>query len=115
MIKKIFKITSDILLYCFIFLGLLTIIITLSSKKDIDGATNIFNYQYIERYNDEHMFIINTNDLIPNQYHIDIRVKQGTNVTYFNNILDFDKIFSKTKVYKLEQNYRSTKSILNGP
>lgn len=45
MIKKIFKITSDILLYCFIFLGLFTIIITLSSKKDIDGATNIFNYQ----------------------------------------------------------------------
>ena len=45
MIKKIFKITSDILLYCFIFLGLLTIIITLSCKKDIDGATNIFNYQ----------------------------------------------------------------------
>lgn len=45
MIKKIFKITSDILLYCFIFLGLITIIITLSSKKDIDGATNIFNYQ----------------------------------------------------------------------
>ena len=45
MIKKIFKITSDILLYCFIFLGLITIIITLSSKKEIDGATNIFNYQ----------------------------------------------------------------------
>ena len=45
MIKKIFKITSDILLYCFIFLGIITIIITLSSKKDIDGATNIFNYQ----------------------------------------------------------------------
>lgn len=45
MIKKIFKITSDILLYCFIFLGLITIIITLSSKKDIDGATNILNYQ----------------------------------------------------------------------
>ena len=45
MIKKIFKILSDILLYCFIFLGLITIIITLSSKKDSDGATNIFNYQ----------------------------------------------------------------------
>lgn len=45
MIKKIFKILSDILLYCFIFLGLMTIIITLSSKKDSDGATNIFNYQ----------------------------------------------------------------------
>ena len=30
-----------------------------------------------------------------------------------DNILDFDKIFSKTKVYKLEQNYRSTKKILN--
>ena len=29
------------------------------------------------------------------------------------NILDFDKIFRGTKVYKLEQNYRSTKKILN--
>jgi DNA helicase-2/ATP-dependent DNA helicase PcrA len=30
-----------------------------------------------------------------------------------SNILDFDKIFKGTKVYKLEQNYRSTKKILN--
>ena len=28
------------------------------------------------------------------------------------NILDFDKVFSNAKVYKLEQNYRSTKKIL---
>ena len=30
-----------------------------------------------------------------------------------DNILDFDKIFKGTKVYKLERNYRSTKKILN--
>ncbi len=29
------------------------------------------------------------------------------------NILDFDKIFRGTKIYKLERNYRSTKKILN--
>lgn len=30
-----------------------------------------------------------------------------------SNILDFDKIFKGTKIYKLEQNYRSTKRILS--
>ncbi len=30
-----------------------------------------------------------------------------------SNILDFEKYFNGSKVYKLEQNYRSTKSILN--
>lgn len=45
MIKKVFKVLSDILLYSFVILGLITVVITVTSKKDIDGATNIFNYQ----------------------------------------------------------------------
>lgn len=43
--KKIWKITSDILLYIFLAICIITLLLTVFSKKDIDGAIEMFGYQ----------------------------------------------------------------------
>lgn len=68
--------------------------------KENDREIEIFPYQTIERYYDEHFFIIDSNDLIPNTYYIDIRVKEGRNINYFNNILEFNIMDNITNFYK---------------
>lgn len=57
--------------------------------KEGDREIDIFPYQAIERRYDQHMFIINTNDLIPNTYYIDVKVARGRDVKHYNNILKF--------------------------
>lgn len=44
-IKKIGKIALDILLYLFLAICVVTLVLTISSKKDIDGASELFGYQ----------------------------------------------------------------------
>lgn len=44
-IKKIGKIALDILLYLFLAVCVVTLVLTISSKKDIDGASELFGYQ----------------------------------------------------------------------
>ena len=44
-IKKISTITLNVLLYLFLALCILSVIITVLSKRDSDGATNVFGYQ----------------------------------------------------------------------
>ena len=68
--------------------------------KEGDREIDIFPFQPIERRYDEHMFIINTNQLIPNVYHIDIRVSEGRELKYFNNILEFKIVSNVTNFYK---------------
>jgi hypothetical protein len=68
--------------------------------KENDREINIYPYQNIERRYDEHMFVIDTNELIPNDYHIDIRTKKGRNVKVFENILEFKVVSNVTNFYK---------------
>lgn len=68
--------------------------------KEGDREINVFPYQVIERRYDNHTFIINTNDLIPNTYHIDIRITQGRNIKYYNNISHFTIVNNVTKYIK---------------
>lgn len=68
--------------------------------KENDKEIDVFPYQIIERKFDEHSFVINTNDLIPNQYHVDIRIKQGKNLKHFKNVLEFSIISNITNYYK---------------
>ena len=68
--------------------------------KEGDREIDVFPFQPIERRYDEHMFIINTNQLIPNVYHIDIRVSEGRELKYFNNILEFKIVSNVTNFYK---------------
>lgn len=67
--------------------------------KENDREIDVFKFQPIERRYDEHTFVIDTNDLIPNDYHIDIRVKQGRNIKHFNDILKFTIVSNITNFY----------------
>ena len=67
--------------------------------KENDREIDVFDFQYIERFNDEHIITINTNDLIPNDYHMDIRIKNGSSTKYFENILEFNVVSNVTNFY----------------
>lgn len=68
--------------------------------KENDKEITVYPYQPIERRYDKHTFMLNTNELIPNTYHIDIRAKQGRNTKVFNNILEFKIVDNITNFYK---------------
>lgn len=68
--------------------------------KENDREIDIYDYQPIERRYDEHTFMINTNELIPNDYHVDIRTKQGRSVKIFDNVLEFTIVSNVTNFYK---------------
>ena len=57
--------------------------------KEGDREIEIFPYQKIDRKFDEYSFIIDTNNFIPNNYYIDIKVKQGKEIKFFTNVLNF--------------------------
>ena len=57
--------------------------------KEGNREIDVFNFQQINRKYDTHSFIINTNDLIPNNYHIDIKIYNGRNVKTFENVKEF--------------------------
>lgn len=44
-LKKIGKITLDVLLYLFLALCVITLVLSITAKKDIDGAAELFGYQ----------------------------------------------------------------------
>lgn len=57
--------------------------------KENDREIDVFQYQPVEcRYTD-YMFVVDTNDLIPNEYHVDIRIKQDRNIKHYENVLTF--------------------------
>lgn len=67
--------------------------------KENDREIDVFPYQPVEcRYTD-HMFVVDTNDLIPNEYHVDIRVKQGRNIKHYENVLSFFVTDNVTNFY----------------
>ena len=68
--------------------------------KENNREIDIFQYQPIERKFDNHTFIIDTNNLLPNTYHIDIKVKQGNNIKVFENVLEFLIVSNITDFYK---------------
>jgi hypothetical protein len=68
--------------------------------KENEREIDIFDYQPIERKYDEHSFIIDTNQLIPNDYHIDIKVKHGKTTKVFENVLEFTIVSNVTNFYK---------------
>lgn len=68
--------------------------------KEGDREIDVFPFHSIERLFDEHMFIINTNDLIPNKYYIDIRIKNNGTVKIFDKVLEFNLVDNITR-YKI--------------
>lgn len=68
--------------------------------KENDREIIVYPYQTIERRYTEHSFIIDTNELIPNTYHVDIKIKNGKTIKHFENVLEFDIISNVTNFYK---------------
>lgn len=67
----------------------------LSGEKEID----VIGWQRIERsFNDNH-FYINTSELLPSRYYIDIRIKFDLELTYYRRILEFDITDNITQYY----------------
>lgn len=68
--------------------------------KENDREIDIYPYQPIERRYNQHAFIVDTNELIPNTYYIDIKTKHGRSVKIFDNVLEFTIVSNVTNFYK---------------
>lgn len=67
---------------------------TMQGEKEID----VIEYTKVERGFNSNYFFINTNDLIPSRYYIDIKVKYDFEEMYHRDMLEFD-IISNVKEY----------------
>lgn len=68
--------------------------------KENDREIDVYEYQPIETRGDSHSFIINSLEMVPNTYHIDIKVKQGRSMLIYENIIEFDVVSNVTNYYK---------------
>lgn len=59
-----------------------------SQEKEMDAIS----WHKVERGFNENYFIIDTNDFIPHRYHIDLRVTQNMELTYYHNSIEFDVV-----------------------
>ena len=67
----------------------------------MDGVRQIdvIDYSPIERVYNTNYFLINTNDLIPSRYYIDLKVRYGMEEIYHRDVLHFDIMNDLTEVY----------------
>jgi hypothetical protein len=67
----------------------------------MDGVRQIdvIDYSPIERLYNTNYFLINTNDLIPSRYYIDLKVRYGMEEIYHRDVLHFDIMNDLTEVY----------------
>lgn len=55
-----------------------------------DKELDAIGWQKVERGYNENYFIVDTNDFVPHRYHIDLRVTQNMELTYYHNSIEFD-------------------------
>lgn len=67
--------------------------------KEGNREIDVFDFNPIEKKSDEYVFLIDTNDLMPNHYHIDIKIKNGRDIKYHKNVLEFSVISNVTNYY----------------
>lgn len=68
--------------------------------KDANRELDVFEYQSVERAFLNNFFIINTEDLIPNDYYVDIRVRNGRDTRYYKKVLRFRVVSNITNRYQ---------------
>lgn len=67
--------------------------------KDADRDLDVIPYRPVERAFLNNFFIINTGDLIPNDYYVDIRVMTGRETRYYKKVLRFRVVSDVTNRY----------------
>lgn len=68
--------------------------------KDANREIDVFEYQPVERAFINNFFTINTEDLIPNDYFIDIRVSSGRETRYYKKVCRFRVVSNVTNRYQ---------------
>ena len=68
--------------------------------KDGNRELTVFDYQPIEKGFLKNFFVIFTEDLIPNEYFVDIRVKSGRELKYYKEVLRFRVVSDVTERYE---------------
>ena len=68
--------------------------------KDANREYDVIEYQPIERAFLNNFFIVNTEDLIPNDYYIDVRVVYGRETRYYKKALRFRVVSNVTERYQ---------------
>ena len=57
--------------------------------KDANREVDVYDYQPLESAFLQNYFIIDTNELVPGDYFVDMKVKTGLNLKYYREILRF--------------------------
>jgi len=89
------------------------------NKEVLNHYQNKFKYVLVDEYQDtNHAQFMLISLLVKEHGHICVVGDESQSIYGFrgadiSNILEFEKIYKKAKIIKLEQNYRSTKTILN--
>jgi hypothetical protein len=68
----------------------------LSGEKQID----VIDWQKVEKGYNENYFFINTNELLPSRYYIDIRINVNMELFNYQKVLEFDIADNITEYYK---------------
>ena len=68
---------------------------TKEGVREID----VIDYTKLERMYNSNFFYIDTNDLIPSRYYIDVKIKYDMEEIYHRDILEFDIVNDVTEIY----------------
>lgn len=67
--------------------------------KEGNREIDVYPYHPIERKYDEHFFYVDSMELIPNEYHVDIMIPQNGKAKYYENCLEFTVVDNVTNYY----------------
>ena len=68
--------------------------------KDNKDEIDVFKYHLIEKGYLHNFVMINTNDLVPGKYFIDLKIQNGRNTNYFKECFIFEVVSNITEIYK---------------
>ena len=69
-------------------------------RKDANRELDVIDYNPVEMAFLNNFFVINTEDLIPNDYYVDMRVTYGNETRYYKKVLRFRVVSNVTERYQ---------------
>ena len=67
--------------------------------KDANREVNVYDYQPIESAFLQNYFVIDSNEMVPGDYFVDMRVKTGLNIKYYREITRFTIVSNVTEYF----------------